>query len=79
MSNDSPIIRITDVSKYFDAVAALSHVSLDVASGEKVVIIGRIGSGKSTIARMVMDYYLLGKLPKGPAKEDESAVEADEG
>lgn len=31
------------------------------------------------IARMVMDYYLLGKLPKGPAKEDESAVEADEG
>ena len=31
------------------------------------------------IARMVMDYYLLGKLPKGPAKEDESAMEADEG
>ena len=30
------------------------------------------------IARMVMDYYLLGKLPKGPAKEDEAAIE-DEG
>jgi penicillin-binding protein 2 len=30
------------------------------------------------IARMVMDYYLLGKLPKGPAKEDEAAVESDE-
>ena len=30
------------------------------------------------IARMVMDYYLLGKLPKGPAKEDEAAVEDEE-
>ena len=30
------------------------------------------------IARMVMDYYLLGKRPKGPAKEDEAAVESDE-
>ncbi len=30
------------------------------------------------IARMVFDYYLLGKLPHGAAEEDESAVEADE-
>jgi polar amino acid transport system ATP-binding protein len=53
MSNDSPIIRISDVSKYFDAVAALSHVSLDVAAGEKVVIIGPSGSGKSTLLRTI--------------------------
>ena len=30
------------------------------------------------IARMVMDYYLLGKSLKGPAKEDEAAIESDE-
>ena len=30
------------------------------------------------IARMVIDYYLLGKLPKGAATEDVAAVEADE-
>ena len=30
------------------------------------------------IARMVMDYYLIGKQPKGPAREDEAAVESDE-
>jgi penicillin-binding protein 2 len=30
------------------------------------------------IARMVFDYYLLGKLPKGAAEEDAAAVEADE-
>ena len=29
------------------------------------------------IARMVMDYYLLGKSPHGAAKEDEQAVESD--
>ena len=31
------------------------------------------------IARMVLDYYLLGKLPAGAAKEDTAAVEAEEG
>ena len=29
------------------------------------------------IARMVLDYYLLGKLPAGAAKEDAAAVEDD--
>jgi len=29
------------------------------------------------IARMVLDYYLLGKLPEGAAREDAAAVEAD--
>ena len=30
------------------------------------------------IARMVFDYYLLGKTPKGPAAEDADAIEGDE-
>lgn len=29
------------------------------------------------IARMVIDYYLLGKLPKGPAKDDETPEEEE--
>ena len=29
------------------------------------------------IARMVMDYYLLGKQPKGPAVDDPAAEEED--
>jgi penicillin-binding protein 2 len=30
------------------------------------------------IARMVLDYYLLGKLPAGAAAEDSAAIEADD-
>ena len=29
------------------------------------------------IARMVLDYYLLGKTPDGPAKDDEVQEEED--
>ena len=34
------------------------------------------GQWAAPIARMVLDYYLLGKLPDGPAREDEAAVES---
>lgn len=36
---------------------SLDEVSFTIEAGEKVGIIGRIGSGKSTIARMVMGLY----------------------
>ena len=54
MSNaNDPIIRIADVYKFYDQVPALTNVSLDVAQGEKVVIIGPSGSGKSTLLRTI--------------------------
>ena len=48
-----PVIRIADVSKYFDRFQALKDVSLDVALSEKVVICGPSGSGKSTLIRCI--------------------------
>ena len=38
-------------------VVALDNVSFTIEAGEKVAIIGRIGSGKSTIARLILKLY----------------------
>lgn len=48
-----PIVRIVDLHKSFGAVEVLRGISLDVAKGEVVCIIGPSGSGKSTLIRCI--------------------------
>ena len=48
-----PLVSIREVRKSFGAFQALAGVSLDVASGEVMCIIGASGSGKTTLLRCI--------------------------
>ena len=45
------MIKLQNVNKYFGDHHVLKDINLEVAEGEKLVIIGPSGSGKSTTVR----------------------------
>jgi polar amino acid transport system ATP-binding protein len=47
------MLKLEDVHKWFGSLHVLNGISFSVARGEVVVIIGRSGSGKSTILRCI--------------------------
>jgi ABC-type polar amino acid transport system ATPase subunit len=49
----APIVRISNLEKYFGRLHVLKQVSVDVAAREVLCIIGRSGSGKSTLLRCI--------------------------
>jgi polar amino acid transport system ATP-binding protein len=49
----APIIRISNLDKYFGQLHVLKQISVDVSPREVVCIIGRSGSGKSTLLRCI--------------------------
>jgi ABC-type multidrug transport system fused ATPase/permease subunit len=53
-------ISLRDVSFAYGSTPVLSSISFDVAPGEIVAIIGRNGSGKSTIVNLILGFYRPG-------------------
>jgi simple sugar transport system ATP-binding protein len=48
-----PLVRIEHVRKAFGAVVALEEVTLDIAAGEIVALVGDNGAGKSTLVKCI--------------------------
>jgi spermidine/putrescine transport system ATP-binding protein len=51
-----PLLSIRNVAKSFGKVAVLGNISLDVAQGEFLTILGESGSGKTTLLRIVAGF-----------------------
>ena len=72
-----PLVTLSGVHKRFGAFKALSDISLSVAPGEKVVVCGPSGSGKSSLFHALIlslcaryspeevELYLLDMKPGG--------------
>ncbi|MBT3602650.1 MAG: ABC transporter ATP-binding protein [Candidatus Latescibacteria bacterium] len=46
-------IEFRDVSFTYDAEPVLKHINLKIPAGSKVAFVGRVGAGKSTLARLI--------------------------
>ena len=50
----TPTVRITDVTKRYDRIAAVSGVSFELGAGEMVALIGHNGAGKTTLMKLML-------------------------
>src|SRR5437879_2612158 len=54
------MLRIEDLSAWYGEAQVLRDVSLEVAEGEIVTLVGRNGAGKTTLLRCVMGLHPTG-------------------
>lgn len=60
----SPLVRLTDVSKHYKNTKALDGIDLELHAGEAVGLLGPNGAGKTTLMRVILG---LAKVSGGRA------------
>ncbi|MEO1198659.1 MAG: ABC transporter ATP-binding protein [Pseudomonadota bacterium] len=53
---DTPVLQAKGLNKTFGAVVAAANIDVDVATGERLSLIGANGAGKTTFVNMVTGY-----------------------
>jgi len=77
-NNESPIISIRDVYKSFGDLHVLNGVDLDVYKGENVVVLGRSGTGKSVLIKIIVGLLQQDKGTVNVLGEEVSALQGKE-
>jgi general nucleoside transport system ATP-binding protein len=54
----APALRLRGISKRFGAVQANADISLDLARGEVLALLGENGAGKSTLVSILFGHYV---------------------
>jgi simple sugar transport system ATP-binding protein len=57
MTEQTPLLEVRNVSKYFGRVHALREISMTLMPGEVMCLLGDNGAGKSTLIKMLSGVY----------------------
>jgi branched-chain amino acid transport system ATP-binding protein len=69
--SDAPLLHVSDLAAYYGDFQALHGVSLDIAAGEIVAIVGANGAGKSTLLKTIAGQLIA---PRDSIRFDGEAI-----